>query len=92
MPMNFAGRDCIGDVHGVGQCMECMSRNEAKNRYSRVVSFSLCMQSVIDLGKSEHAAGCTLHILLHAWKEGGCRQGVVAQWQSTGGSSQKPWV
>ena len=30
--------------------------------------------------------------LIRAWKEGGCRRGVVAQWQSTGGSSQKPWV
>ena len=30
--------------------------------------------------------------LIRAWKEGGCRQGVVAQWQSTGGSSQRPWV
>ena len=30
--------------------------------------------------------------LIRAWKEGGCRQGIVAQWQSTGGSSQRPWV
>ena len=30
--------------------------------------------------------------LIRAWKEGGCRRGVVAQWQSTGGSSQRPWV
>ena len=30
--------------------------------------------------------------LIRAWKEGGCRRGIVAQWQSTGGSSQRPWV
>ena len=30
--------------------------------------------------------------LIRAWKEGGCRRGVIAQWQSTGGSSQRPWV
>ena len=29
--------------------------------------------------------------IIRAWKEGGCRRGIVAQWQSTGGSSQRPW-
>ena len=82
--MNIAGRDCIGDVHGVGQCMECMSRNEAKNRYSRVVSFSLCMQPVIDLGKFELSAGCTLRTI--ACLEGGwlllrCRSSVAEHWR-----------
>ena len=55
------------------------------------------------LGHKSWASRVLVAIKLRAWflqipgkyyvrMEGGCRQGVVAQWQSTGGSSQKPWV